>query len=209
MGRKMRTPKLGFRNASAAQRIATCQRFLLGLKSLPPERRLNVPLATFEADYAEALISQREMLAYRQAAVEGLERFKRAMRKMENTAWQSLGFMKALAYKDEGALLACGLEFSKSKRIRTGVPGVPTELRARTRSESITLIWKSPMRRSLFKIQFAEGSPDNGWQGTFHAVKARHTFPHAVPGTLYWFRVMAWNANGESDWSSPIMVRAI
>jgi hypothetical protein len=68
------------------------------------------------------------------------------------------------------------------------------------------------MRRSIFDVEYTTDSPDGGWRkdgSSFTVPQARFTFKPAVPGTLYWFRVQAWNTNGHSDWSAPLSVRAV
>ena len=94
--------------------------------------------------------------------------------------------------------------------MRTGPPGVPTELRVRERDGGIELLWRNPMRRSWFRIEIAEGSPSAGsWQSSsdWSSTKGRFTFTGLKPHTAYWFRVKAFNTNGESNWSDFVCGR--
>ena len=109
-------------------------------------------------------------------------------------------------------LLQAGLKVSAPKTSRTGPPGVPKELRMKPVAGGAEVRWKSPMRRSLFFLQYREDSPQGEkWISPENstAIRTRFTFRNLKPGVLYWFRVQAYNPNGKSGWSNPTSARPL
>jgi hypothetical protein len=214
MRRKIVKPKLGFRNATVRQQIETASRLAGGIQSLLPEQQECIQSRqALEEALAEAVLVEQLLEEYRAKTKAMLVRQKAVMPKLRMFARCCTAGVEALGgVQGESVVLEVGLDLEKSKRVRTGVPNAPTNLRAKLRACVITLLWKNPMRRSIFDIEHSIGSPEGEWKkdGNQSTVtKARFIFRDAVPGTLYWFRVRAWNANGQSDWSSPFSVRAV
>ena len=214
MRRRTVKPKLGFRNATVRQQIDTASRLARGIKSLSPELQDRIHARQeLEAALAEAVLVEQLLEKYRVKAKAMLVRQKTIMPKLRMLARCCTSGVEALeGLAGPSVVLEVGLDLEKSKRVRTGVPNAPTELRAKLRAGVIMLLWKNPMRRSIFDVEYAIDSPEGEWRkDSIHStiLKARFTFRGAVPGTLYWFRVRAWNSNGQSDWSSPFSVRAL
>jgi hypothetical protein len=205
---KYHTLTLGFRNASADQQIETASHLVQNLKRIAPERRREVKLAQLEQCVDEVLVARGLLEWHRTQSAATLRNLKTLLRQMRMQASWAAKMMMAQNQEDVPALVATGLPLEKSKRLRVGVPGEVTELRAKVRAGMITVLWRSPLRRSFFRVARAEGTPEN-WSKPVQALKARYSFKDMVPGQLYWFRVQAWNPNGEGLWSSPISVRAI
>jgi hypothetical protein len=160
----------------------------------------------------EALTAQRELEQLRVQAATVLTRQKDVMARLRDSATRTSRILWAYSNGDAVPLLEAGLDLEKSRRVRTGPPGVPTELRVRELDGSITLLWRNPMRRSWFRIQIAEGQPsEENWQShnDLGCAKGRFTFTGLKPHTAYWFRVKAFNANGESPWSNFVCGRPL
>lgn len=210
MSKKRVRAKLGFRNASVDQQIDTVTRLVSSIQALPPAKRDRLDLEDLQGALAEAVLVRQLLEKYRSKARELLARqVEEVMPRLRFAARCTKSCAEVLAGAgDDAAVLETGLELTKSTRIRRGIPPVPTDLRARVRAGAITLLWKCSMRRSLFNIEYTTDLAAGDWRKLF-AVKTRVTFEDAVPGTLYWFRIRAWNANGESDWSSLLSVRAV
>ena len=206
-------PKLGFRNATVAEQIGTASRLARGVASLPPELRDRVPLAQLQEILNEAILVDQLLEKYRARAKTLLVRQKAVMPKLRMMARCCTSGVESLQIlAGDSVVLKVGLDLEKSKRVRTGAPPVPTALRAKIRAGAVTVLWKNAMRRSIFNVEYAIDSPDSGWRqdgSSFTVPQARFTFKPAVPGTFYWFRVQAWNSNGQSEWSAPLSVRAV
>src|ERR1043166_458326 len=204
-------PKLGFRNASVEQQLATCARLARGAAQLPAEQQQNIFFTELQESLDEAVAVKKELAEHRMKARAALVKQKTIMARLRNSATRSSLVLSAYGL-DAMDLLKAGLDVEKSKRIRTGPPGPPTQLRARPMAGAVELVWRSPMRRSLFTLQYAEGSlEDAQWISHSDLVsgRARFTFKDLKPGVLYWFRVQAQNPNGESAWTRPLCARAL
>ncbi len=212
MPKQPKKPALGFRNASVKKQLQTCTTLARSLAKMPEEQRRGVRLKDFQDALAEAELVTRLLEKYRGKARDTLRRQKDVMARLRAEAQACNSGLMSKAIMGQTNPVESGLPLEKSKRNRTGAPGMPTKLRAKVRAGIITLLWKNPMRRSIFNVEYAIDSPDNGWRKdgfSCTVLKARFTFKPTVPGTLYWFRVQAWNSNGQSEWSAPLSVRAL
>jgi hypothetical protein len=212
MPKRPKKPALGFRNASVKEQLQTCATFARSLARMPEEQRRGVRLKDFQDALAEAELVTRLLETYRRKARDTLRRQKDVMARLRAEAQACNSGLMSTAIMGQTNPVESGLPLEKSKRNRSGAPGAPTELRAKVRAEAITLLWKNPMRRSIFNVEYALDSSNSGWRkggSSYTVLKARFTFKPAVPGTLYWFRVQAWNSNGQSEWSAPLSVRAV
>ena len=203
-------PKLGFRNASVPQQLDTAGRLARGAAKLPPELRAKIFHTDLTDTLGEAEDVRTELALLRGQMAALATRQKDVMSHLRERATRTARLLWAHAHGDGVTLLSAGLDLEKSRRVRTGLPGVPTELRVRERDGSIELLWRTPMRRCWYHVEVAEGSPDNAnWRShrDWSCGKGRFTFKGLKPHTAYWFRVKAFNANGESNWSGFVCGR--
>ncbi len=212
MKSRTKYPRLGFRNATIEQKLSTCGRFLRAAAKLPPVKCKFIPLNELEDDLAvaraaNALVSQ--LRSELKAALTGRDT---AVKKIcEKTTDYARTYALCVA-RNETEVRAAGLDPERSKRVRTGPPGVPTHLRATAMQGGVKLLWKNPMRRSIFVIEYKEGSLGEGeWlrRQDLICACAKITIPNLKPGVQYFFRIQAENSNGKSPWSDAVGVRPI
>ncbi len=212
MSMNVNSPKLGFRNASVNEQIATVRRLATRAVTLPENIREQVLLGPLDEALAEAEAAVNDLARLRAQTKAAVSRQVAAMARLRENAMRSSIGISTWVKGDAAAMLGAGLSLAKSKRIRTGPPGVATELRARDIEGGVSLLWRNPMRRSWFTLQCAEGAPVEGnWQSNseWYSGKGRFTFTGLRPNTVYWFRVKAHNTNGESAWSDAVSGRPV
>jgi hypothetical protein len=211
MNTNMKYPKLGFRNASVDQQIVTAGRLARGAAKLPQPLRERIFHEGLVRTLGEAEAIREETARLRAQLAATMTQEKNVMARLRNDATRCARSLWAHSSGDAQTLLEAGLDLEKSRRVRTGPPGVPTRLRARELNGAITLLWRNPMRRSWFHIEVAEGQPHEEnwrWNNEWSSTKGRFTFTGLKPNVVHWFRVKAFNTNGESPWSDFVSGRA-
>jgi hypothetical protein len=204
-------PKLGFRNATKDQKHATCRRFINGVAALPPEKRGKMPVAELLQDLTEADAAMTRVAGLRAALKAALtmsdEKTARLCRNV--TSGVQLYFSE---FGHNGvAFPETGVE-AKAPKKPAGPPGEPLELRAGVLPGAIKLRWKSPMRRSIFIVEFTEDpTGQTGWirDSKNFTTRASHLLTGLKPNTAYSFRVRAQNSHGEGPWSECVTARPL
>jgi Fibronectin type III domain len=212
MKSRIQYPRLGFRNATIEQKLSTCGRFLRAAAALPTEKRKFIPLSELEEDIVDAKAANALVVKLRAELKAALTGRDTAVHKVcEKTSSYARTYAICAAI-DEAEVRAAGLEPERSKRVRTGPPGVPTYLRATAMQGAVKLLWKNPMRRSIFIIEYKEGSLGDGeWvrRSDLICARAKITISNLKPGVQYFFRIQAENSNGKSPWSDAVGVRPL
>lgn len=210
MNNDMKYPKLGFRNASVPQQLDIAGRLARGAGKLPSELRAKIFHADLVETLGEAEDVGKELALLRDRLAATASKQKQIMARLRDNAKRCSNCLWAFSAGDAATLLGAGQDLEKSKRVRTGPPSAPTQLRVRERDGAIELLWRTPMRRCWYRIEIVEGSPgEEDWRShrDWSCGKGRFTFQGLKPNTAYWFRVKAFNANGESLWSDIVCGR--
>jgi hypothetical protein len=202
-------PKLGFRNASVDAQITTCTRFVASAQSLSSDALASVPLSELEADLDAAIATRAELNYLRSQVAAVLGKQKEIMTRLRKSANRCAKGICSNVGGSEIELRRAGLEVHGSHHVRI-VPNTPEIIGATGIAHGAMLRWRSPLKRGFFSVQYAAEKP-TGWISPepSSTERKRITIQNLQPGVLYWVRVKAHNANGESAWSQPVPVRAL
>jgi hypothetical protein len=143
MNKTKNRPPLRFRNATVDEQIITCERFAIGLKKLPPEKRGRVPVHELQQMLEEAVDVRAALAEHRFQARVTLTKQKQVMVRLREQATVCADWLNAQVAGDPLDLLAAGLRPAKSKRIAVGLPSVPMRLRATHLPSGVSLRWRS------------------------------------------------------------------
>jgi hypothetical protein len=201
--------KFGFRNRSAAEQLLFCERLLVPIAALPPERRSEEYLTNAQGVVAETRASENRIGQLRAELKAEISRRKELLPKMRNATIRIAMNVAILCQHDAVKMMEIGLELEAPKNVRVGPPGaVNIRGEASAREGEVVLRWKRPLRNCIFEVQLCvDPLTADKWKQCNIALRQTSRVKGLQSGVKYWFRVRASNANGEGPWSNPVAVR--
>ena len=201
--------KFGFRNLSALETVALCERTVQSLAQLPPEHLHDVKQAEFAATTAAARASLLRVDELRSALKAEVSRRNTLVKKAREQMTYAAGMAALNMNGDAVKMLSLGLPLAAPKA-PAHVPAAPESLRAVPTASAgeAELRWVRPMLRCMFEVQ-AQAAPlhEDGWKYVNTCSRQKVRVQGLTSGDLYWFRVRAFNARGHGPWSQLASAR--
>ena len=112
------------------------------------------------------------------------------------------------AGQDEALILSTGMDI-RQRPAPLSIPTMPDHLRTTLPGGHgiVTLSWKPVRGAYAYELQFREGD-EGPWSKVVTVTRTNHKAEGLQSGQVYWWRVSAIGASGQSPWSDPAMVYA-
>jgi len=201
--------KLGFRNKSALEQLALCERTVTSMAA-KPEYQFDPAQVTDAQGAVTALRASHERIAQLRTELKTeISHRSELLREARNKVSRASLGVSVKVSGDPSKLMAAGLELEKPKTIPVGKPAAPDHFSGEpTASEGeARLRWRRPLRRCWFQIECRLDTAPDGWSMVESCGQQTCVIKGLVSGGKYWFRVCAVNAHGEGPWSNPVAVR--
>jgi hypothetical protein len=206
----MKRIKFGFRNLSAEETLAVCERSVKSLASLSAEQLENVPHAELSATVNAARESASRIAVLRAELKAEISRRNELLRTARQQTMQCVGLAAIKLRADPAGPQRLGFD-SHAPWSRVSPPEMPQNLRAEPTPSAgeAKLRWRLPGRDRWFEIEMQTGefAPDKWQPAQMTCFQRSCTVPGLVSGGLYWFRVRARNRRGAGPWSNLATVR--
>lgn len=130
---------------------------------------------------------------------------------LKNMLKQEADYVVLVANGDAQLIIDGGFEV-RAERKPSHIPAAPAKLEALTPdiTNAVKLEWKGEKSVRLYQVQMSATDPavTPAWNMVALTSKRQHNVADLVPYKMYWFRVVAVNAAGESLPSDVLMARA-
>ncbi len=206
----MQNFKLGFRNKSAGEQLAICERKVAGFSAKPGQLD-NAQLLVNASDAVKALRASHDRVSQLRSELK-VEVFRR--NELLKTARVLVGqacinAALKLNYDAARGIVGAGVDLEKPKNVPVGVPAAPTDFRGEpTNVEGeARLRWKRSVRRCLFLIESCTDIVAGNWKLVGTGIHQTEVVDGLKSGGKFWFRICAQNSHGKSPWTQAVAVR--
>ena len=167
-----------------------------------------VTLSTFTEQIGEVETKTNEVAAAKTALVLAEWELQQAVDAMDASGRALAGYVGAASMNNPATLESSGFSLT-APPTPVGILAPPTNVRALPGLTGTALLrWDRERGGRSWRVQCAQ-DPTGTWTEIYNGTRATFVATDLTPGTVYWFRVQVLGAAGWSDWSDPMMKRAV
>jgi hypothetical protein len=167
-----------------------------------------VTLSNFATEVDTVEGKSNEVAAAKTALVLAEWQLQQAVDAMDASGRALAGYVGSASMNNPATLESSGFSLT-APPTPVGILPPPTNLRAMPGLTGTALLrWNRERGGTSWLVECAE-NPSGPWTQIYSGTRATCVATDLTPGAVYWFRVKVLGAAGWSDWSDPVMKRAV